>query len=111
MAIAEAIAMAKNAGVPIDALYQTLKTCSADSYVLRALENVVLNGDCPAITVHAIKDLYCALDSARSVHQAMPLTSLCAEIYELADQKLGGLRGSNDVVRFYLEAGGTPKKI
>jgi 3-hydroxyisobutyrate dehydrogenase-like beta-hydroxyacid dehydrogenase len=36
LAIAEAMAMAKKAGVPLDTLYQTLKTCTADSRLLRA---------------------------------------------------------------------------
>ena len=57
LAIAEAMAMAKKAGVPLDTLYQTLKTCTADSRLLRALEGAVLRGEYPPVTFHALKDL------------------------------------------------------
>jgi len=33
----------------------------------------------------------------------MPVTSLARELYQLIDDKLGGLRGSNEVLRFYLD--------
>jgi hypothetical protein len=37
------------------------------------------------------------------VHQPMPVTSLARELYQLIDTKLGGLHGSNEVLRFYLD--------
>ena len=43
------------------------------------------------------------MESGRSVHQAMPITSLARELYQLIDAKLGGLHGSNEVLRYYLE--------
>jgi 3-hydroxyisobutyrate dehydrogenase-like beta-hydroxyacid dehydrogenase len=103
LAIAEAMAMAKKAGVPLDTLYQTLKTCTADSRLLRALEGAVLRGEYPPVTFHAVKDLSAAVDSGRSVQQAMPVTSLSLALYQLADDKLGGLRTSTEVVRYFLE--------
>ena len=103
LAIAEAMAMAKKAGVPLDTLYQTLKTCTADSRLLRALEGAVLRGEYPPVTFHAVKDLSAAVDSGRSVQQAMPVTSLSLALYQLADAKLGGLRTSTEVVRSFLE--------
>ena len=103
LAIAEAMAMAKKAGVPLDTLYQTLKTCTADSRLLRALEGAVLRGEYPPVTFHAVKDLSAAVDSGRSVQQAMPVTSLSLALYQLADDKLGGLRTSTAVVRYFLD--------
>jgi 3-hydroxyisobutyrate dehydrogenase-like beta-hydroxyacid dehydrogenase len=103
LAIAEAMAMAKKAEVPLDTLYQTLKTCTADSRLLRALEGAVLRGEYPPVTFHAVKDLSAAVDSGRSVQQAMPVTSLSLALYQLADAKLGGLRTSTEVVRYFLE--------
>ena len=103
LAIAEAMAMAKKAGVPLDALYQTLKTCTADSRLLRSLEGAVLRGEYPPMTFHAVKDLSAAVDSGRSVQQAMPVTSLSLELYQLAHDKLGGLRTSTEVVRYFLD--------
>jgi 3-hydroxyisobutyrate dehydrogenase-like beta-hydroxyacid dehydrogenase len=103
LAIAEAMAVAKKAGVPLDTLYQTLKTCTADSRLLRALEGAVLRGEYPPVTFHAVKDLSAAVDSGRSVQQAMPVTSLSLALYQLADDKLGGLRTSTEVVRYFLE--------
>jgi 3-hydroxyisobutyrate dehydrogenase-like beta-hydroxyacid dehydrogenase len=103
LAIAEAMAMAKKAGVPLDTLYQTLKTCTADSRLLRALEGAVLRGEYPPVTFHAVKDLSAAVDSGRSVQQAMPVTSLSLALYQLANDKLGGLRTSTEVVRYFLE--------
>jgi len=50
-----------------------------------------------------LKDLTAAVESGRSVHQAMPITSLARELYQLIDAKLGGLHGSNEVLRYYLE--------
>ena len=95
--------MAKKAEVPLDTLYQTLKTCTADSRLLRALEGAVLRGEYPPVTCHAVKDLSAAVDSGRSVRQAMPVTSLSVALSQRADAKLGGLRTSTDVVRYFLE--------
>jgi 3-hydroxyisobutyrate dehydrogenase-like beta-hydroxyacid dehydrogenase len=103
LAIAEAFAMAKQAGVPFDTLYHTLRTCTAESWLLRSLEGAILRGEYPAATFHGLKDLTAAVESGRSVHQAMPLTTLSRELYQLIDTKLGGLRGSNEVLRYFLE--------
>jgi 3-hydroxyisobutyrate dehydrogenase-like beta-hydroxyacid dehydrogenase len=103
LAIAEAMAMAKKAGVPLEMLYQTLKTCTSDSRLLRSLEGAVLRGEYPPATFLAVKDLSAAVDSGRSVQQAMPVTSLTLALYQLANDKLGGLHTSNEVVRYFLE--------
>jgi 3-hydroxyisobutyrate dehydrogenase-like beta-hydroxyacid dehydrogenase len=103
LAIGEAFAMAKQAGVPLDRLYHTLRTCTADSWMLRALEGAILRGEHPPATFLGLKDLTAAVESGRSVHQAMPVTALARELYQLIDDKLGGLRGSNEVLRYYLE--------
>jgi 3-hydroxyisobutyrate dehydrogenase-like beta-hydroxyacid dehydrogenase len=103
LAIGEAFAMAKQAGVPLDRLYQTLCSCTADSRMLRSLEGAILRGDYPPATFLGLKDLTAAVESGRSVHQAMPVTSLARELYQLIDAKLGGLHGSNEVLRYYLE--------
>jgi len=104
LAIGEAFAMAKRAGVPLDRLYHTLRTCTADSSLLRSLEGALLRGEYPPGTFLGLKDLTAAVESGRSVHQAMPATSLARELYQLIDAKLGGLHGSNEVLRYYLEA-------
>jgi 3-hydroxyisobutyrate dehydrogenase-like beta-hydroxyacid dehydrogenase len=103
LAIGEAFAMAKQAGVPLDRLYATLRTCTADSASLRSLEGALLRGEYPPATFLGLKDLTAAVESGRSVHQAMPVTSLARELYQLIDAKLGGLHGSNEVLRYYLE--------
>jgi 3-hydroxyisobutyrate dehydrogenase-like beta-hydroxyacid dehydrogenase len=103
LAIGEAFAMARRAGVPLDRLYHTLRTCTADSWMLRSLEGAILRGEYPPGTFLGLKDLTAALESGRSVHQAMPVTSLARELYQLIDAKLGGLHGSNEVLRYYLE--------
>ncbi len=104
LAIGEAFAMAKRAGVPLDRLYHTLRTCTADSWMLRTLEGAIVRGEYLPATFLGLKDLTAALESGRSVHQAMPVTSLARELYQLIDAKLGGLRGSNEVLRYYLES-------
>ena len=103
LAIGEAFAMAKQAGVPLDRLYHTLRACTADSSMLRSLEGAILRGEYPPATFLGLKDLTAAVESRRSVHQAMPVTSLARELYQLIDAKLGGLHGSNEVLRYYLE--------
>jgi 2-hydroxymethylglutarate dehydrogenase len=103
LAIAEAMAMAQKAGLSLETLYRTLTTCTADSRLLRSLEGAILRGEYPPMTFHGLKDLTAAVDSARSVQQAMPLTSLSRELYQLAETKLGGLRSSVEVVRYFLE--------
>ena len=103
LAIGEAFAMAKQAGVPLDRLYTTLRTCTADSWVLRSLEGAILRNEHPPATFLGLKDLTAAVESGRSVHQAMPVTSLARELYQLIDAKLGGLHGSNEVLRYYLD--------
>lgn len=104
LAVGEAFAMAKQAGVPLDRLYHTLRTCTADSWMLRSLEGAILRGEHPPATFLGLKDLTAAVESGRSVHQAMPVTALARELYQLIDTKLGGLHGSNEVLRYYLEA-------
>ena len=103
LAIGEAFAMAKQAGVPLDRLYSTLRTCTADSWMLRGLEGAILRGEYPAATFLGLKDLTAAVESGRTVHQAMPVTALARELYQLIDAKLGGLHGSNEVLRYYLD--------
>ena len=103
LAIGEAFAMAKQAGVPLDHLYHTLRTCTADSWILRSLEGAILRGEYPPATFLGLKDLTAAVESGRAVHQAMPVTSLARELYQLIDARLGGLHGSNEVLRFYLD--------
>ena len=48
-------------------------------------------------------DLSAAVDSGRSVQQAMPVTSLSLVLYQLAHDKLGGLRTSTEVERYFLD--------
>jgi 2-hydroxy-3-oxopropionate reductase len=103
LAIAEAFAMAKKAGLSTEALYQTMTTCTADSKQLRSLEGAILRGEYPPATFHGLKDLSAAIDSGHTVAQAMPITSLAREFYQLIDDKLGGLNGSNEVMRYYLD--------
>jgi 3-hydroxyisobutyrate dehydrogenase-like beta-hydroxyacid dehydrogenase len=103
LAIGEAFAMARQAGVPLERLYHTLRTCTADSWMLRTLEGPILRGEYPPATFLGLKDLTAAVESGRSLHQAMPVTALARELYQLIDAKLGGLRGSNEVLRYYLE--------
>ena len=55
--------------------------------------------------VNAVKALSAAVDSGHSVQQAMPVTSLSLALYQLADDKLGGLRTSTEVVRYFLRLG------
>jgi 3-hydroxyisobutyrate dehydrogenase-like beta-hydroxyacid dehydrogenase len=103
LAIGEAFAMAKKAGVPLDRLYHTLRTCTADSSMLRSLEGAILRGEYAHATFLGLKDLNAAVESGHSVHQAMPVTSLARELNQLIDAKLGGLHSSNEVLRYYLE--------
>jgi 3-hydroxyisobutyrate dehydrogenase len=103
LAIGEAFAMAKRAGVPLDRLYHTLRTCTADSWMLRTMEGAILRGEYSPGTFLGLKDLTAAVESGKSVHQAMPVTALTRELYQLIERTLGGLGDSNEVLRFYLE--------
>lgn len=103
LAIGEAFAMARRAGLDTDTLYETLTTCTADSRQLRALEGALLRDEYPARTFHGIKDLSAAVDSGRAVGQAMPVTSLTRELYQLIDVSAGGLSGSDEVIRFLFD--------
>jgi 3-hydroxyisobutyrate dehydrogenase-like beta-hydroxyacid dehydrogenase len=84
--------------------YHTLRACTADSWMLRSLEGAILRGEHPPATFLGLKDLTAAVESGRGVHQAMPVTSLASEVYQLIDTKLGSLHGSNEVLRYHLEA-------
>ena len=95
--------MAQQAGLSLETLYRTLLTCTADSKQLRSLEGAILRREYPSATFHGLKDLTAAVDSGRAVGQAMPVTSLSREFYQLIDAKLGGLHGSNEVLRYFLE--------
>jgi 3-hydroxyisobutyrate dehydrogenase-like beta-hydroxyacid dehydrogenase len=103
LAIGEAFAMAQKAGIARETLYRTLTTCTADSWQLRTLEGALLRSEYPPATFHGLKDMTAAVDSGRTVEQAMPVTNLAREMYQLIDDKLGGLHGSNEVLRYFLE--------
>jgi len=103
LAIGEAFAMAKQAGLSLEALYKTMLTCTADSRQLRSLEGAILRGEYPPATFHGLKDMTAAVDSGRAVGQAMPVTNLSRELYQLIEAKLDGLHGSNEVLRYFLE--------
>ena len=103
LAIGEAFAMAKQAGLSLEALYKTMLTCTADSKQLRSLEGALLRGEYPPATFHGLKDMTAAVDSGRAVGQAMPVTNLSRELYQLIEAKLDGLHGSNEVLRYFLE--------
>lgn len=103
LAIGEAFAMAQKAGISRDTLYRTLTMCTADSWQLRALEGALVQSEYPPATFHGLKDLTAAVDSGRTVAQAMPVTNLARELYQLIDDKLGGLHGSNEILRYFLE--------
>jgi len=103
LAVGEAFAMAQRAGMPLDRLYHTLRTCTADSWLLKSMEGALLHGEYPPATFLGLKDMTAAVESGRSLHQAMPVTSLARELYQLIDAKLEGLHGSNEVLRYYLE--------
>jgi len=78
--------MAQKAGLSTEALYQTMITCTADSKQLRSLEGAIPRGESPPATFHGLKDLSAAVDSGRTVDQAMPITSLTREFYQLMRQ-------------------------
>jgi hypothetical protein len=56
-----------------------------------------------AATFHGLQDLSAAVDSGHTVGQAMPMTRLTQAFDQLIDDKLGGLSGSNEVRRYYLD--------
>jgi 3-hydroxyisobutyrate dehydrogenase-like beta-hydroxyacid dehydrogenase len=104
LAIGEAFAMAKKAGLSAETLYATMTTCTADSKQLRGLEGAILRGEYPSRTFHGLKDLTAAVDSGRTVNQAMPIAALTREFYQLIEDKSDGLEGGSDeVLRFLLE--------
>jgi len=103
LAIAEAFAMAQKAGLSTEDLYQTMITCTADSKQLRGLEGAIVRGEYPSRTFLGLKDLSAAVDSGAAVGQAMPITGLARELYQLIDDKSGGLNGSDEVLRYLLD--------
>ena len=103
LAIAEAFSMAQKAGLSTEDLYQTMITCTADSKQLRGLEGAIVRGEYPSRTFLGLKDLSAAVDSGAAVGQAMPITGLARELYQLIDDKSGGLNGSDEVLRYLLD--------
>ena len=88
---------------PMEPGYGTTLGNALRRILLRSLEGAVLRGEYPPMTFHAVKDLSAAVDSARSVQQAMPVTSLSLALYQLANDKLGGLQTSTEVIRYFLD--------
>ncbi|MBT5108919.1 MAG: NAD(P)-dependent oxidoreductase [Rhodospirillaceae bacterium] len=103
LAIAEAFSMAQKAGLSTEALYKTMITCTADSKQLRGLEGAIVRGEYPSRTFLGLKDLSAAVDSGAAVGQAMPVTGLARELYQLIEDKSGGLGGSDEVLRYLLD--------
>ena len=75
-----------------------LVSCAKDATV----GNVAKEYRC-GVVCQRWKDLSAAVESGRSVQQAMPVTSLSLALSQLADDQLGGLRTATDVVRYFLE--------
>ncbi len=93
MAVAEATALALNAGVDAAKIPQALRGGRADSAILQeymprfAMRDYRRTGRID----NMVKDLNAAQDLARRSHTSMPLTALCAEIHRmLTAAGLGG---------------------
>lgn len=102
-ALAEALTLAKMAGVDLELVYQAIRGGLAGSAVMDAKAPMMAAGDDKPgfkIDLH-IKDLKNALDCAHSTGAPMPMTAAVQEIFQWLHNNGCGLDDHSSVIKYY----------
>jgi 3-hydroxyisobutyrate dehydrogenase len=101
VALGEALMLAKQGGVPLEAAYEVIRASSGNSFVHETESQVILNGsyDIGFTMDLAAKDLGFALDMGREYGVPLELAGLVERTFERAREQYGGAAWSSQVVK------------
>ncbi|MFB6469818.1 MAG: NAD(P)-dependent oxidoreductase [Vulcanisaeta sp. AZ3] len=105
LAVTEAMALAKKAGINMDALFTILSTGGANSFTVQYYMPKMMKGDFePGFkTAHLKKDLRYALEIANRLNVSLPGTALTLELYNALLSKGLGEKGTQALLKLYYE--------
>ncbi|MFP3314085.1 MAG: NAD(P)-dependent oxidoreductase [Thermocladium sp.] len=103
MAVAEALMLARRAGVSEDALLTVLSSGAANSFTVQYYLPKIMRGDLePGFrAVHLRKDLRYVIDLASKTHTPLPGSSLLLQLYESLVAKGLGEKGTQALIKVY----------
>lgn len=103
MAAAEGLALAKAAGLPLDALHEALTAGAANSWALTVLGRKMIDRDfAPAFAIrHQQKDLAIVLKTAREAGVPLPGTALVHQLLSALEAQGAGGDGTQSLLRLY----------
>jgi len=108
MAVSEALAFAKKAGLPLAALHEALTAGAANSWALEVLGKKMIDRDFkPAFAVkHQQKDLAIVLKTAREKQQPLPGVALVHQLLAAIEAEGRGDDGTQALYTLYEKLGG-----
>jgi 3-hydroxyisobutyrate dehydrogenase-like beta-hydroxyacid dehydrogenase len=108
MAVSEALAFAKKAGLPLAALHEALTAGAANSWALEVLGKKMIDRDFkPAFAVkHQQKDLAIVLKTAREKKQPLPGVALVHQLLAAIEAEGRGDDGTQALYTLYEKLGG-----
>jgi 3-hydroxyisobutyrate dehydrogenase len=108
LAVAEAMALAKKAGIDMDKLFTVLSTGAANSFTVQYYMPKMMKGDYePGFrAAHLKKDLRYALETANKLGAPLPGTALTLELYNALVAKGLGDKGTQALLKLYYELSG-----
>jgi 3-hydroxyisobutyrate dehydrogenase-like beta-hydroxyacid dehydrogenase len=108
MAVCEALAFAKKAGLPLPALHEALTGGAANSWALEVLGRKMIDRDFkPAFAVkHQQKDLAIVLRTARENRMPLPGAALVHQLLVALEAAGGGDNGTQALYTLYEKLGG-----
>ena len=108
LAVAEAMALAKKAGIDMDKLFTVLSTGAANSFTVQYYMPKMMRGDYePGFrAAHLKKDLRYALETANKLGVPLPGTAITLELYNALVAKGLGDKGTQALLKLYYELSG-----
>ncbi|GAB6945439.1 NAD(P)-dependent oxidoreductase [Vulcanisaeta sp. JCM 14467] len=105
LAVAEAMALAKKAGIDMEKLFTVLSTGAANSFTVQYYMPKMMRGDFePGFrAAHLRKDLRYALETANKLNVPLPGTALTLQLYNALVAKGLGEKGTQALLKLYYE--------
>ncbi|WP_188603794.1 NAD(P)-binding domain-containing protein [Vulcanisaeta souniana] len=108
LAVAEAMALAKKAGIDVEKLFTVLSTGAGNSFTVQYYMPKMMKGDFePGFrAAHLKKDLRYALETANRLNVSLPGTALTLQLYNALVAKGLGEKGTQALLKLYYELAG-----
>nr|WP_258167488.1 NAD(P)-dependent oxidoreductase [Vulcanisaeta moutnovskia] len=108
LAVAEAMALAKKAGIDMEKLFTVLSTGAANSFTVQYYMPKMMKGDFePGFrAAHLKKDLKYAIETTNKLNVPLPGTALTLQLYNALVAKGLGEKGTQALLKLYYELAG-----